>query len=1150
MKFENSAIRLAATDLSNYLSCRHLTTVELAVARGTKRAPLWKNPDAWVLQERGLEHEQNYVEYLRDLGRSIVDLREIEADEHAIAETRAAMERGADVIVQATMRAGRWFGRADVLCRVEKPSKLGDWSYEIYDCKLAQQTKAETILQLCLYAELLQAVQGSLPEFMHVVRPVEGFVPERYRVLDYTAYYRQVKSRFEEAIDDGTGEQGTYPEPNSHCSVCRWWRECDARWRRDDHLSLVAGIARLQQKQLAAWQTTTVEKLAVLPLPLHNRPERGSPESYVKVREQARVQVASREQDVPVFELLPVEPERGLTQLPEPALADIFFDIEADPFVGTAGLEYLFGVASLNAGEEPLYESRWAVSAPQEKAAFEWFVDLVMERWSANPGMHVYHFGAYEPSAIKRLMGRYASREDEIDRMLRASLFVNLHAVTKQAARVGVEEYSLKSLEAVYSFKRDVELRDARFAKRMVEHCLELGRTLDDMKSAQTLEDYNKDDCVSTLALRKWLEQQRNAVIGSGQNVPRPAAEDGSPPAKVDERQQRIAALFEALTRDIPIEVEQQSEEQKAGRLMANLLDWHRREDKAEWWEYFRLRDLSDEDLFYEKSAIAGLQWMQRMSMERKIPVDRYSFAPQETDVRKGELHYRREKIGTVEAVNLFDRTLDIRKMKRTADVHPSSVFSYDYVPSNELKESLFRLGTWIHENGIDAPGPYRAARDLLLRKRPQIDGDGGGALVRQGESTLEAARRMVLSLDSSVLAVQGPPGSGKTYSGARMICELVRQGKKIGITALSHKVIRNLLEQVVSAAEQMKLQHLRCVQKVGGKSDTPPPFILEVEDNAEVLQALQAKGIQVAAGTSFLWSRQEFFEAVDVLFVDEAGQMSLANVLAVAQAAKSVVLLGDPQQLEQPLKGSHPEGAEASALDHLLAGAKTIAPDRGLFLDQTWRLHPKICSFTSELFYEERLASRPGLEQQQVSGHDWLGGNGLWFVPVDHEGNQNVCPEEVEQVAALVESLVKPRVMWVDKDGKQSRLTMQDILIVTPYNAQVSEIAKRLSGVRVGTVDKFQGQEAPVVIYSLTTSSSEEAPHGMEFLYSLNRLNVATSRARASCLLVGSRHLLEPDCHSPRQMQLANALCRYLEMAQVTEFAMTATVAQLSTTA
>jgi uncharacterized protein len=286
------------------------------------------------------------------------------------------------------------------------------------------------------------------------------------------------------------------------------------------------------------------------------------------------------------------------------------------------------------------------------------------------------------------------------------------------------------------------------------------------------------------------------------------------------------------------------------------------------------------------------------------------------------------------------------------------------------------------------------------------------------------------------------------------------------------------------------------------------------------------------------MWSREEFFEAVDVLFVDEAGQMSLANALAVVQATKSIVLLGDPQQLDQPLRGSHPEGAEASALGHLLAGAKTIAADKGLFLEKTWRLHPEICKFTSEVFYENRLQSRSGLERQQIDGHPWIGPAGLWFVPVNHQGNQNSSPEEVARVAGIVDSLLAPGVIWIDDAGNARQVQLDDILIVAPYNAQVSDLANRLNGARVGTVDKFQGQEAAIVIYSLTTSSPEDAPRGMEFLYSLNRFNVATSRARAVVLVVGSPRLLEPECRTPRQMQLANALCRYGELASVIETA------------
>ena len=259
---------------------------------------------------------------------------------------------------------------------------------------------------------------------------------------------------------------------------------------------------------------------------------------------------------------------------------------------------------------------------------------------------------------------------------------------------------------------------------------------------------------------------------------------------------------------------------------------------------------------------------------------------------------------------------------------------------------------------------------------------------------------------------------------------------------------------------------------------------------------------------------------------------MSLANVIAVSQAAKSVVLLGDPQQLEQPLKGSHPEGAEVSALEHLMAGANTVRSDQGLFLPVTWRLHPEICRFTSEAFYEGRLESLPGLENQRIEGWPELGSCGLRFLAVTHEGNSNSSPEEVDRIAKIVARLIDDAVYWIDAKGRRRRIGWNDILIVAPYNAQVSNLAARLTQARVGTVDKFQGQEAPIVIYSLTTSSPEEAPRGMEFLYSLNRLNVATSRARALCVVVGSPRLLEPECRTPHQMRLANALCRYIELA------------------
>jgi uncharacterized protein len=1167
MKPSSADFRLSASDLSNHLACRHLTSLDFDVAVGDKSAPTWHSPDLWVLQKRGLEHETAYIAYLAAQGLSVLDMRDgsdapagndvtapegnyvdfiaaeassdVESSDVSERESadqlEAAMKKGVDVIVQAPLAYGRWFGRADVLRRVERPSKFGPWSYEVHDCKLALETKATTILQLSLYSECLAAIQNERPEYMHVVPPGDGFASEPYRVSDYAAYYRYVKRRLEDAIENNGSVTETYPEPTPHCSICRWWAECDGRRRRDDHLSLVAGISRLQQKQLNAWDVNAVSSLAVLPLPLKERPKHGSAGSYFRVREQARVQIAGRTQQKPVHEILDLNAEHGLFLLPEPSPGDVFFDLEGDPFIGRGGREYLFGFVADDESGNSVYSSQWAVNAEEEKRAFETFVDTVIARWAKYPAMHVYHFTGYESGALKRLMGRYATREDEIDRMLRAYLLVDLHTVTRRAIRASVEHYSLKALEPFYGFERKTPLEDARTALRQVQHALELGEVAQmDPVLRNTVAQYNADDCNSTRGLRDWLETERRQLEQAGHPIPRPVHPDGAPPAVLDERQQRAAALGAALRTGIPADPAERNTEQAARWLLSHLLDWHRREVKSEYWEYYRLGSLSDEELLDERSGLAGLFFVERLGIERKIPTDRYSFEKQETDLRAGEeLCAKEEKIGKIVEIDLASRLVDIKKTKKTAEVHPTAVYAKKIGPTTDvLANALYRIGAWVEANGLDAMGLYRAARDLLLRHPPRLIG-GTAILLAPGEQTLDAAKRVGTQLDHSLLAIQGPPGAGKTYTGARMICELVRQGKRVGITATSHKVIRNLLDEVVKAAGEEKLTSLKCVQKVKDtdKPEHDPPHIQTTVETQETLAAFLG-GAHVLAGTAWLWAQEDYFEAVDVLFVDEAGQMSLVNVIAVSQAAKSIVLLGDPQQLEQPLRGSHPEGADASALEHLLAGAKTIPPDKGLFLEKTWRMHPKLTQFTSEAFYEGRLSSRDGLENQAIKGHPWLGDSGLYYIPVEHKGNQNASPEEVEIIADLVNSLTKPGIRWIDDKGDSRDLQLSDILVVAPYNTQVFDLAARLPGANIGTVDKFQGQQAPILIYSMTTSSPEDAPRGMEFLYSLNRLNVATSRAKAPVIIVASPRLLEPECHTPRQMQLANALCRFAELA------------------
>jgi uncharacterized protein len=361
------------------------------------------------------------------------------------------------------------------------------------------------------------------------------------------------------------------------------------------------------------------------------------------------------------------------------------------------------------------------------------------------------------------------------------------------------------------------------------------------------------------------------------------------------------------------------------------------------------------------------------------------------------------------------------------------------------------------------------------------------------------------------------------------MICTLARDGKRIGVTANSHKVIRNLLDEVIVAAADDGLR-IHCIQKVTDREDNLPSLQFTTK-NEVALDALSGS-CAVGGGTSFFWARPDARLCIDVLFIDEAAQMSLADVLAVSQAAKSIVLLGDPRQLEQPIQGSHPDGVGVSALDHVLGPHATVPPDRGLFLEETWRLHPLICAFNSELFYEGRLKSRPGLERQEIKSSTRLKGAGLRYLPIEHAGNQSSSPEEAGAVRDLVSEILGSGTTWVDRLGAESPIALDDFLIIAPYNAQVFELQERLPGARIGTVDKFQGQEAPIVIYSMATSSHSDAPRGMEFLYSANRLNVATSRAKCVCVVVASPRLFEAECRTPRQMQLANAFCRYLELA------------------
>jgi len=1146
MRIREGRRTCSPTDLANFLACRHKTILDLAEESGDVRAPAWVDPLADTLRRRGEAHERQYVEALRASGRAVTDLSA--EREHgraaALAATRRAMETGADVIVQAALGNDAWFGYADVLARVDGPSALGVWSYEVHDTKLARETRGGAILQLCVYTELVEEAQGRRPDAFRVVTPAGTDV---FRTSDFAAYYRTVKARLLRQLSDRTACAAgldVVPSPTEHCEICRWWPRCNAERRRVDHVSFVANLGRTQEGELNRHGVATLAALAHTPVPLTFKPSRGAKATYESLREQARLQLAQREAKQPTFELLPLEPGFGLAALPEPSPGDLFLDLESARFARDGGREYLFGLGSLDTSGRWQYRATWAFDDQEEAAVFEAAIDAIRAALIRDPNAHVYHFAPYEPSAFKRLMGRHGTRVVELDELLRGDRFVDLLAIVRRAVRAGVESYSIKQLEPFYHFVRDVELGHAGDQRRLVEQALEDGdSTAVGPAVRAAVEGDNQDDCRSTLELRVWLEQLRAAEVASGVDIARPAPVSGEASAKVKDRQARVDALRAKL---LARRTGAPPDEAEALRLLAYLIDWHDREDKVAWWEYFRLRELSEDDLLDEPMAVAGLQFVERLGAvahartgkPTTAVMDRFRYPPQEVEIR-AEAELKRpldgRKFGEVIAVDRAARTIDVKRTSGLAEVQPTSAFVYKYISSDVLSAAIGRIAEVVAAQGFEGAVGSRAAIDLLRRRAPRVTA-GDLHTVPQGvaESTTAFAVRIVVDLDESVLPIQGPPGSGKTRVGGRMIAELIRRGRRVGVTGTSHKVIQNLLAAVREAADETGLT-VRLGHKWGDADQAIVDFV-EFDDNAAPLDALRANQIDVLGGTPFLWARPEYARAVDVLFVDEAGQMSLANAVAVSQAASSLVLLGDPRQLEQPQKGSHPDGVGVSVLGHVLGDQATMPLDRGLFLPTTWRLAPPICRATSELFYEGKLSSEAGVERIRLSGAGRFDGAGVWVVDVAHEGNRNASDEEAEAVVRLVDEIRGPGATWIDANGAGHPIVDADILVVTPYNAHVNRIDDRLRAtrrsIRVGTVDRFQGQEAPVVIYAMATSSPDEAPRGLEFLYSANRLNVATSRARAAAIIVASPRLFEPECQTPRQMQLANALCRFRELA------------------
>ena len=1149
MQLRNGQRLYAATDLVGHLSCAHLSALSVERLEGRIASPPERAAGtADLAAEKGDEHERRHLElWRREHAEGLVEIAKDRGPtglERAAKATREAMEAGAPVIYQATFLDMPWMGYADFIERVEEPSALGEWSYIPIDTKLARSVKPYFVIQLCSYAALIEAVQGLAPRRLDLILGDDSRPSLRHE--EFRSYFERMRSGFLAAMEEAPGE--TYPEPVPHCEVCEWVEPCNERRIADDHLTQVANLGREQAGRLTQGGIATVAELATATE--SKRPRGMSEATFAKLRSQAALQVTERESGERRLTLLePSKPgeevPRGFALLPKPSAGDLFFDIEGDPFYENEGLEYLWGVSSLEEGELR-FRSFWGLDRSEEKAAFEEFVDLVLELRRVFPEMHVYHYAPYERTALGRMMGRHATREDEVDRIFREGMLVDLYRVVAQSMQISRPSYSLKEVEHFYDQDREAEVKLAGDSVLMFERW----RSGEEQELLDEIEAYNKDDCDSTLRLRDWLlERRAECEAEFGREIPwrePAAAEEGTETANAE-----TTELQGQLLAGVPEDPRERTADQAERWLLAQLLDYHRRDAKPGWWEFFARLDRSEIELIEQDSEAIGGLWRDgdpvllpppaKSSLQRfRFPTQEHKISPGKykdphscgLDPITGKSDQNPKSIDVVEVKNEED-TLVLKLSAARLAEDQTALIPGGPLNTDGQRAALRSLAAEVVEKGVEGVEQFRCGVDILRRSHPRTSAVPTGAPLQGDSVDPEELSALVSGLEGSYLFIQGPPGSGKTYTGAHLICDLIETGAKVGVTANSHKAINNLLSAVEGAARERKVEIRGLKKSSGAEQDYEPAAehrdtpLIENSRKNEDFEGAEERNL--LAGTAWLWSRTGMRGSVDYLFVDEAGQISLADSLALSTATENMVLLGDPLQLGQVSQGSHPPGSGASVLEHLLGEEGTIPPERGIFLDKTRRMHPDVCRFVSAAIYEDRLSSVDFCARQRIDSAGELSGTGIRSIAVNHQGNTRSSSEEAEVIAEQIASLAGAS--FTNADGEVSELEQKQILVVTPYNAQVRCLRecfdqRGLKGVAVGTVDKFQGQQGAVVFFSMATSSAAEIPRNVEFLYSRNRLNVAVSRAQCLAVLVASPELLGIECQTVEQMRLLNALC------------------------
>ena len=1129
MKIKNNKFFVSPSDLNNFVACKYTVLNEIKYHnKEIRKSPDRANDKLW--KEMGVEHEKRHYKILKEKYKKSITIKSDLNEKDRFDETVRAIQKGYDLIYHAYLIDDNLRGEADFLIKCDTKSDLGDYSYEVYDTKITRNLKPRHITQITAYSDVLGKIQKVLPEKMYLIDGSDEY--HSFKTIEYIDLFNHSKKEFIKFLSN-TSKEKIYPEKCSYCNLCDWKDECDKTWENDNYINLVAGSNKSQIEKLKKNKIRTVEQLSKTKLTAIDL--KINAESFKKIQLQAQLQEEKRNTGEDKIVILDSDFGKGFYKLPKPDEGDVFFDIEGYPRMDRP-FEYLHGLYYKDKGKLK-FKDLWAknYNKESEKNIFIELINFLEKRFVEYPNAHIYHYASYEKRAIRELATSYSSefpKGDIVnDDLLRKEKYVDLFSIVSQSIRTSERDLSLKSIEKFYNFKRKADIVKADDSVIKYDNWI----ATKNEKYKQDIIKYNEEDCISTYLLREFLVKNKPENIDwfvKQEEVTKEGEEPNKYRRKASNKLSREEVEVDLNNR---LEKKKNKTNKKFVENLKNFIGFHWKSNKPEFWEVFDRAEKTHLELEDDTECIANSVLINdKPKVTEEGFIYSYRFNDQNYKQKEGKSAFDAHQIkglGTIYSIeeNFPDKNIvKILVSKRRKNIEMPSLLTLGNTMPPQVHQHDQALNKFLEDYILNNGENYKSIMDMLERKEPDIKNiKSGSILIEENKDLITQSIEIVKNLNNSYLTIQGPPGTGKTYTSAKIIIELMKAGKKVGVTSNSHEAIKTLLIAIEQQAVDQNYE-FSGMRKSKSSDKHEWKFIRNVTTG----KPLNMDSYSLFAGTSWFFVDPRMNKTLDYLFIDEAGQVALGTTIANATSADNLVLIGDQMQLSQPMRAKHEGYARKSSLDFILEDDDTISTDKGVFLNVTRRLNKKICNYISTSFYDSRLTSDPITETRSVNLKlDPIKDEGLFYVPIDHNG----CSQRSDEEADLVEKVFNK---IVNKEYKSENITgkisAKDIMVVAPYNAQANNIRERLKkkfkdDVRVGTIDLFQGQEAKVVLISMTTSDVESLPRHKDFFFSRNRLNVAISRAECVAIIIFNQNLLLASASNIKEMKLINSFCKLL---------------------